>query len=90
MRRLSVIDLAGGNQPMYSNDKQVVIVFNGEIYNYKKLKNQLEAKGVVFRTTSDTEVILQMYLNYGTEAFKKLDGMFAFSISPPLFCRAPF
>lgn len=80
MRRLSIIDLAHGNQPMYSNDKQVIIVFNGEIYNYRELKAKLGHEGVEFDTTSDTEVILKMYLKYGTEAFKKLDGMFAFSI----------
>lgn len=80
MRRLSIIDLASGNQPMYSKDKQVIIVFNGEIYNYKELKAILELEGVKFNTSSDTEVILQMYLNYGTESFRKLDGMFAFSI----------
>lgn len=80
MRRLSIIDLASGNQPMYSKDKQIIIVFNGEIYNYQKLKATLEAKGITFETNSDTEVILQMYLNYGTDAFKMLDGMFAFSI----------
>ena len=80
IRRLSIIDLTSGNQPMYSKSKQVIIVFNGEIYNYKKLKAELENKGVTFQTNSDTEVILQMYLKYGTEAFKELDGMFAFSI----------
>jgi asparagine synthase (glutamine-hydrolysing) len=80
MRRLSIIDLASGNQPMYSIDKQVVIVFNGEIYNYKKLKNELEESNICFITNSDTEVILKLYLKYGIESFSKLDGMFAFSI----------
>ena len=65
---------------MFSIDKQVIIVFNGEIYNFKKLKVKLESNGVTFKTKSDTEVILQMYMNYGAEAFKELDGMFAFSI----------
>ena len=80
MRRLSIIDLTTGKQPMYSKDNTISIVFNGEIYNYKKLKSQLEKAGVVFETTSDTEVILKLYEKEGTESFKKLDGMFAFSI----------
>lgn len=80
MRRLSIIDLNGGNQPIYSEDNQVNIVFNGEIYNYKSLRKELLEKGVVFKTKSDTEVILNMYLEYGKDSFKRLDGMFAFSI----------
>lgn len=80
MRRLSIIDLKGGGQPMYSRDKEVVIVFNGEIYNYKALKNELENSGVNFRTNSDTEVILNLYLKYGVDSFVRLDGMYAFSI----------
>ncbi len=80
MRRLSIIDLSNGSQPMYSDDKQVVIVFNGEIYNYQKLKKELEENNISFRTNSDTEVILKLYIENGTESFSKLDGMFAFSI----------
>lgn len=80
MRRLSIIDLSTGSQPMYSDDKQVVIVFNGEIYNYRTLKSILEEKNYTFNTTSDTEVILKMYLEFGVKAFSELDGMFAFSI----------
>ena len=80
MRRLSIIDLSNGNQPMYSDNKEIVIVFNGEIYNYKKLKKELESKNIVFKTNSDTEVILKMYLEFGVDSFSKLDGMFAFSI----------
>lgn len=80
MRRLSIIDLKGGGQPMYSHDKEVVIVFNGEIYNYKAIKNELENSDVNFRTNSDTEVILNLYLKYGIDSFVKLDGMYAFSI----------
>jgi asparagine synthase (glutamine-hydrolysing) len=80
MRRLSIIDLDSGSQPIFSDDKQVVIVFNGEIYNYKKLKNKLEESNIFFKTNSDTEVILKLYLKYGIESFSKLDGMFAFSI----------
>src|SRR5690606_5326091 len=80
MRRLAIIDLASGKQPMYSDDKNIVIVFNGEIYNYRVLKQRLENEGVSFKTASDTEVILKLYETYGTDAFKWLDGMYGFSI----------
>lgn len=80
MRRLSIIDLSTGNQPIYNDDRSLVIVFNGEIYNFLILKEELKAKGLVFRTNSDTEVLLKMYEIYGVEAFKQLNGMFAFSI----------
>lgn len=80
MRRLSIIDLNSGNQPMFSEDKNIAIVFNGEIYNFKKLKTQLEEKGVNFKTKSDTEVILKLYEAFGEVCFKMLEGMFAFSI----------
>ena len=80
MRRLSIIDLSSGSQPIFSKDKSVVIVFNGEIYNYSELKNTLIKDGVTFKTTSDTEVILEMYLKYGVSSFSKLDGMYSFAI----------
>ncbi|WP_179019447.1 asparagine synthase (glutamine-hydrolyzing) [Winogradskyella forsetii] len=80
MRRLSIIDLSTGKQPMYTDDNQIGLVFNGEIYNYRILKQQLENSGVTFKTTSDTEVILKLYEQKGVDAFKELDGMFAFSI----------
>ncbi|MDX1760581.1 MAG: asparagine synthase (glutamine-hydrolyzing) [Christiangramia sp.] len=80
MRRLSIIDLSTGEQPMYSQDGTVALVFNGEIYNYPVLKQMLIEKGIDFRTTSDTEVILRLYEVYGVGAFGMLDGMFAFSI----------
>ncbi|WP_295231689.1 asparagine synthase (glutamine-hydrolyzing) [uncultured Chryseobacterium sp.] len=80
MRRLSIIDLSSGKQPIFTDDRSKVIVFNGEIYNYRTLRGDLEHKGAVFNTTSDTEVILKLYEQYGTEAFSKLDGMFVFSI----------
>ena len=80
MRRLSIIDLSSGKQPIYSDDKKIVIVFNGEIYNFKILKAELEASGVTFKTTSDTEVILKLYERDGIAAFKLLDGMYGFSI----------
>ena len=80
MRRLSIIDLNSGKQPIYSDDKKIVIVFNGEIYNYQNLRKELQAQGVYFNTHSDTEVILRLYEKEGTTSFKKLDGMYAFSI----------
>lgn len=80
MRRLAIIDLTSGKQPMFSDDDQIVIVFNGEIYNFKQIKAKLEAEGVSFRTASDTEVILKAYEKHGVESFQWLDGMFAFSI----------
>ena len=80
MRRLSIIDLSNGSQPIYSDDEKVIIVFNGEIYNYKKIKSELENKNITFKTNSDTEVILKMYIEYGVDSFSQLDGMFAFSI----------
>lgn len=80
MRRLSIIDLHSGKQPISSDDGNVVIVFNGEIYNYQKYRNQLADEGMHFKTQSDTEVILKLYEKYGTAAFGLLDGMFAFSI----------
>jgi asparagine synthase (glutamine-hydrolysing) len=80
MRRLSIIDLDSGNQPMYSDDQSIVIVFNGEIYNFQILKEALITQGVVFKTNSDTEVILRLYEQEGPISFGKLDGMFAFSI----------
>ena len=80
MRRLSIIDMKTGEQPIYSEDRTKVIVFNGEIYNYQILKEYLLSKGCVFNTNSDTEVILKLYEKEGTNSFGKLDGMFAFSI----------
>ena len=79
MRRLSIIDLSTGKQPIFSSDNQKVIVFNGEIYNYKKLKQEHLAD-YFFKTQSDTEVIIALYEKYGVDSFSLLDGMFAFSI----------
>ena len=80
-RRLSIIDLAGGDQPIHSADGKHVIVFNGEIYNYRELRQELiENHGCVFATNSDTEVILQTYKVYGRETASRLRGMFAFVI----------
>ena len=80
MRRLSIIDLTSGKQPIYSDDRQIVIVFNGEIYNFQDLRSKLEKEGVVFHTTSDTEVILKLYERHGVDSFSWLDGMYGFSI----------
>lgn len=80
MRRLSIIDLSSGRQPIFSEDGTKVIVFNGEIYNYRELKADLINQGVEFSTHSDTEVILKLYEHYGVESFRMLDGMYAFSI----------
>lgn len=82
MRRLSIIDLAGGHQPIWS-ENGVGIVFNGEIYNYQKLRKELIAKGQVFKTRSDTEVILRLYQAGGIESVKQLEGMFAICIYDP-------
>ncbi len=80
-RRLSIIDLsAAGHQPMTNEDGTVWIVFNGEIYNFPSLKSELEAKGHVFRSHSDTEVILHLYEEEGADCVRKLRGMFAFAI----------
>ena len=77
MRRLSIIDLTTGKQPIFAADNQKIIVFNGEIYNYKALKQE-HLDGYKFKTSSDTEVIIALYEKYGVESFSLLDGMFAF------------
>lgn len=80
-RRLSILDLSeAGNQPMYSASGDIAIVFNGEIYNFLSLKADLEAQGVVFKSGTDTEVILHLYEREGTACLNKLNGMFAFAI----------
>lgn len=80
-RRLSIIDLSHhGHQPMMSLDRNIAITFNGEIYNYKELKQELKSKGYVFQSETDTEVILQGYRYWGRDVVNKLNGMFAFAI----------
>ena len=80
MRRLAIIDLKTGRQPIASDDGKLIIVFNGEIYNYKELKDTLTPKGYRFKTTSDTEVILKMFEEHGEKMLPMLRGMFTFCI----------
>lgn len=79
-RRLSIIDLSGGHQPMSDAEQTVWVVFNGEIYNFKELRNELEGFGHVFRTSSDTEVIVHGYKQRGLDVFNQLNGMFGVAI----------
>jgi len=79
-RRLSIIDLAGGHQPILNEDGSLCIVFNGEIYNFQTLRLTLEGKGYRFATNSDTEVILHLYKEYGAACVHLLRGMFALAI----------
>ena len=79
-RRLSIVDLELSHQPMYSADRKKVMVFNGEIYNYRELKAELTAQGKTFQTNGDTEVLLTAYETYGQDVLNKLRGMFAFAV----------
>ena len=79
-RRLSIIDLNTGGQPIFNQEKTKAIIFNGEIYNYESLRDELQEKGYVFQTKTDTEVILHGYTEWHDELFTKLRGMFAFVI----------
>ena len=79
-RRLSIIDLSGGHQPLSNEDETVWVVFNGEIYNFKELKIRLENLGHRFRTNSDTEVIVHAYEEYKEDCFQHFNGMFAIGI----------
>ncbi len=89
-RRLSIIDLPGGRQPMRNEEENVWIVFNGEIYNHLELRSTLEQRGHRYATKSDTETILHLYEEYGEDCVHRLQGMFAFAIwdarSQRLFC----
>ena len=89
-RRLSIIDLEGGKQPMFNEDENLVVVFNGEIYNFQELSEELKAAGHAFATRSDTEVLLHGYEQWGKDLLPRLQGMFAFAIwdrsAQTLFC----
>lgn len=80
VRRLSIIDLSGGHQPVFNEDKTICIVYNGEIYNFPELRRDLEGRGHRFRTHTDTEVIVHLYEEMGSDCVQKLRGMFAFAI----------
>ncbi|WP_308621598.1 asparagine synthase (glutamine-hydrolyzing) [uncultured Desulfovibrio sp.] len=79
-RRLSIIDLAGGSQPMVSADGKLCVVHNGEIYNFRELRRELAARGVTFRTESDTELVLAAYAAWGEDCLERFEGMFAFAL----------
>ena len=79
-KRLSIIDIAGGHQPMYSQGKEVVLSYNGEIYNFQSLRRELEGLGHRFVTQSDTEVLLNSYMQWGEACVERLRGMFAFAV----------
>jgi asparagine synthase (glutamine-hydrolysing) len=80
MRRLSIIDLGGGRQPIHNEDRSVWVVLNGEIYNFPELRRELESHGHRFYTNSDTEVIVHLYEELGRDCVNKLRGMFAIAL----------
>src|SRR5512138_3673280 len=79
-RRLSIIGIATGHQPMFTEDGRLAIIFNGEIYNYRELRRELEALGHRFRTETDTETILLAYRQWGPDSVRRLRGMFGYAI----------
>ena len=80
MRRLAIIDLKTGSQPIFNEDKTIAIVFNGEIYNFRDLRQTLQKKGHQFKSHTDTETLVHLYEEYGEKMFKQIDGMFSFCI----------
>ncbi|MFA6239277.1 MAG: asparagine synthase (glutamine-hydrolyzing) [Candidatus Hydrogenedentales bacterium] len=80
MRRLSIIDLSRGHQPFLSEDGSLALVYNGEVYNFRELRRELEERGHTFRTLCDTEVVLHAYEEFGDDALTRLNGMFAFAL----------
>ena len=79
-RRLSIVDIAGGSQPQWNETGTLAVVYNGEIYNFRELRSELESKGHVFRTRSDTEVIVHAYEQWHEQSVAKLRGMFALAV----------
>src|SRR5580704_6974051 len=80
MRRLSIIDLPGGHQPVFNETGNVAVVYNGEIYNFPQLRKTLEGRGHAFRTHSDTEVVVHAYEEWGEQCLREFRGMFAFAV----------
>ena len=80
MRRLAIIDLHTGDQPIFNEDGSIVIVFNGEIYNYRELRAELLARGHTLKTEGDTEAIVHLFEDYGADCVERLNGMFAFAL----------
>ncbi len=79
-QRLKIIDIEGGNQPFYNSDRSIAVVFNGEIYNYREIRQELQKLGFEFKSNSDTEVLVHGFDAWGVELFPRLDGMFAFAV----------
>ena len=79
-RRLAIIDRKGGNQPIFNESKSIVVTYNGEIYNFRELRGELEKKGHIFTTKSDTEVIVHGYEQWGESCFDRFNGMFALAL----------
>src|SRR5499425_2171502 len=80
MRRLAIIDLNSGDQPIFNEDRSVCVVYNGEIYNFRELRSDLERRGHQFATQSDTEVIVHAYEEFGVDCVERLWGMFALAL----------